>query len=62
MLYYEDQKAEAVRKAEDIRKTRLPKYLDYLERVLNSNKASVGAYCVGKDLRCVALCSLPPGC
>jgi glutathione S-transferase len=33
-LYYEDQKPEAVRRAEDFRANRLPKYLGWFERVL----------------------------
>ena len=33
-LYYEDQQAEAQRRAADLRGTRLPKYLDYFEQVL----------------------------
>ena len=33
-LYYEDQRIEASRRATDLRETRLPKYLDYFERVL----------------------------
>ena len=33
-LYYEDQRAEARRRATDLRETRLPKYLDYFEQVL----------------------------
>ena len=33
-LYYEDQRVEALRRAADLRKTRLPKYLDYFEQVL----------------------------
>ncbi len=33
-LYYEDQKKEARRRAENFRENRLPKYLDYFERVL----------------------------
>ena len=36
-LYYEDQKKEAKRKAADFRKTRMPKYLGYLERCLAKN-------------------------
>lgn len=36
-LYYEDQKREAGRRAEDFRKNRLPKYLGYFERVLDRN-------------------------
>ncbi|MDQ1092310.1 glutathione S-transferase [Xanthomonas sacchari] len=34
-LYYEDQKAEAQRRAEDLRKHRLPKFLGYFEQVLD---------------------------
>lgn len=33
-LYYEDQREEARRRAADLRETRLPKYLDYFEQVL----------------------------
>jgi glutathione S-transferase len=33
-LYYEDQKAEARRRAADLRETRLPKFLGYFEHVL----------------------------
>lgn len=33
-LYYEDQRVEALRRAADLRETRLPKYLDYFEQVL----------------------------
>lgn len=33
-LYYADQKAEAKRRAGDLRETRLPKFLDYFENVL----------------------------
>jgi glutathione S-transferase len=36
-LYYEDQKPEARRRAEDFRKTRLPKFLNYFEAVLARN-------------------------
>ena len=36
-LYYEDQKREARRRAEDFRKNRMPKYLGYFERVLARN-------------------------
>jgi glutathione S-transferase len=37
-LYYEDQRPEARRRAHDFVRTRLPKYLDYFERVLARNK------------------------
>jgi glutathione S-transferase len=33
-LYYEDQRGEAQRRANDLRQTRLPKFLGYFERVL----------------------------
>jgi glutathione S-transferase len=33
-LYYEDQRQEALRRAADLRETRLPKYLGYFEQVL----------------------------
>ncbi len=33
-LYYEDQRVEARRRAADLRETRLPKFLDYFEQVL----------------------------
>lgn len=33
-LYYEDQRAEALRRAADLRMNRLPKYLEYFEQVL----------------------------
>jgi glutathione S-transferase len=46
-LYYEDQKHEALRYAENFRKERVPKYLGYFEKVLARNPAgdrfSVGA-------------------
>jgi glutathione S-transferase len=33
-LYYDDQRVEAARRAADLRETRLPKYLDHFEQVL----------------------------
>lgn len=36
-LYYEDQKREAARRAKDFIATRMPKYLAYFERVLETN-------------------------
>jgi glutathione S-transferase len=36
-LYYEDQQQEAKRRASDLRRRRLPKYLGYFERVLALN-------------------------
>jgi glutathione S-transferase len=37
-LYYEDQRPEAARRAADFVKARMPKYLDYFERVLARNR------------------------
>jgi len=53
-LYYEDQKAEALRRAEDFRKLRLPKFFGYFERVLRENPAGEGRF-VGTDLSYVDL-------
>lgn len=36
-LYYEDQKAEAKRRAQDFRKTRLPKFMAWFEAILERN-------------------------
>jgi len=36
-LYYEDQKPESLRRAENFRKLRLPKFLGYFERLLKDN-------------------------
>ncbi len=50
-LYYEEQRAAAVRRAADFRKTRLPKYLGYFERVLAGNApAGRSGYLVGARL------------
>lgn len=40
-LYYEDQKAEAARRAEEFREKRMPKYLSYFERLLAAGGAGV---------------------
>jgi glutathione S-transferase len=45
MAYYEDQKPEAMRRAEGFREARIPKYLGYFERVLEKH----GAWLAGKD-------------
>jgi glutathione S-transferase len=37
-LYYEDQKKEALRRAEDFRAHRMPKYLGYFQGILQRNK------------------------
>jgi glutathione S-transferase len=48
-LYYEDQKAEARRRAEDFLANRAPKYLGYFETVLARNPAG-GRHLVGRRL------------
>ena len=40
-LYYEEQKREAKRRAEDFRAERLPKFLNYFEQVLERNRSRV---------------------
>ncbi len=51
-LYYEDQKKEAKRRAQDFVKERLPKYLGWLEDVLSRNG---GKWLVGRELTYVDL-------
>ena len=51
-LYYEEQKREARRRAADFLATRLPKYLDYFETVLQRNR---GGYVLGKAVSYVDL-------
>jgi glutathione S-transferase len=41
-LYYEDQKPEAARRAEDFRRERIPKFLDWLETILARNRTGSG--------------------
>ena len=53
-LYYEDQKAAAVKRAADFKKNRIPKFLDYFERVLSANTRR-GNYMVGGRLSYVDL-------
>lgn len=53
MAYYEDQKAESLRKAKDVRENRLPKFFSYFARVLEHNEKSAsgkGKYLVGDRL------------
>jgi glutathione S-transferase len=54
-LYYEDQKREAKRRAQDFVKARLPRYLGWLEDVLARNAKSAGGWLVGPDLTYVDL-------
>jgi glutathione S-transferase len=46
-LYYEDQNKEALRRAQSFVADRLPKYLGWLERVLERNSASEGRWLIG---------------
>jgi len=46
-LYYEDQKEEAKRKAEDYLANRLPKFLGYFERVLSGEASKGGEWLHG---------------
>jgi glutathione S-transferase len=46
-LYYEDQRPEAKRRADDFLKSRMPKYMHYLEGVL---ERSGGKYLLGRSL------------
>ncbi|MET0536127.1 MAG: glutathione S-transferase [Steroidobacter sp.] len=48
-LYYEDQKPAAKRRAEDFRGARIPKFLDYFEKVLTRNRVP-GPWLVGRQV------------
>ncbi|RMY20488.1 hypothetical protein D0866_12527 [Hortaea werneckii] len=53
MLYYEDQKDAALKKATDVRESRIPKFLSYFSRTLQHNKKAGGGqgkYLVGDSL------------
>ena len=52
-LYYEEQKREAKRRARDFRTARLPKFLDYFERVLERSPG--GRHLVGNSVSYVDL-------
>jgi glutathione S-transferase len=54
-LYYEDQKAAAKRRARLFVKERLPKYLGWLEQVLERNRRGGGHWLVGADCTYVDL-------
>ena len=49
-LYYEDQKPEALKKAKDYRAQRLPKFLEYFNRVLSGPASGGGEYLYGGKL------------
>ena len=51
-LYYEDQKAAARKRTEEFWKERVPKYLGYFERILNSNG---GAWLTGRRVTYIDL-------
>ncbi len=53
-LYYEDQKEEALRRAEDFRNSRIPKFLGWFETVLARNPSG-GRHLVGRTLTYVDL-------
>jgi glutathione S-transferase len=53
-LYYEDQKPEALRRAEGFRRERIPKYLGYFERVLAANPGGDG-WLAGDVMSCADL-------
>lgn len=48
--YYEEQKAESLKKAADYRSVRLPKFLGYFERVLAGEASRGGEYLYGGSL------------
>ncbi|KAH8890219.1 hypothetical protein GQ53DRAFT_651271 [Thozetella sp. PMI_491] len=49
-LYYEEQKEESIRRSKDWVKTRLPKFLGYFERVLQSKASGDGPWLYGGKL------------
>jgi glutathione S-transferase len=53
-LYYEDQTAEALRRSEDFRDNRIPKFLNWFETILARNPAG-DAHLVGRTLTYVDL-------
>jgi glutathione S-transferase len=54
-LYYEDQREEARRRARFFVRDRIPKYLAYLDRALDSNGRSSGRWLVGRSCSYVDL-------
>jgi glutathione S-transferase len=54
-LYYEDQKREAARNAHAFVRERIPMFLRYLDRALDSNPAGGGRWLVGDDCSYVDL-------
>jgi glutathione S-transferase len=54
-LYYEDQRPEAARRARAFVRERIPRFLRYLDRALDSNPAGKGRWLVGRKLSYVDL-------
>ncbi|HSY39590.1 MAG TPA: glutathione S-transferase [Polyangia bacterium] len=48
-LYYRDQKREAKRRAREFVQERIPKYLGWLEQILERNRGSAGRWLVGRE-------------
>ena len=48
-LYYRDQKREAKRRAQEFVKERIPRYLGWLEQILERNHGSAGRWLVGRE-------------
>jgi glutathione S-transferase len=48
-LYYEDQKKEAKRRAQDFVEERMPRYLGWVDEILERNEKSRGRWLVGRD-------------
>jgi glutathione S-transferase len=58
-LHYEDQRREAARRAEHFVRERIPMYLRYLDRALDSNAAGKGRRLVGRALSYPDLSAFP---
>jgi len=54
-LYYEDQKTEAIKRAKFFCELRIPKFLAYLEKILESNLSSQGKSLIGPSFSYVDL-------
>ena len=48
-LYYRDQKREAKRRAQEFVTERIPRYLGWLEQILERNRRSAGRWLVGRE-------------
>lgn len=53
--YYEEQKPQALLRAASFREERMPKFLDYLERVLRGNPVAPGQHLIGAGFTYVEL-------